>query len=362
MMAWVKVAISAAEVESHRPLALKWCKCRTARPADRTVLRQEPRFMKAIVMTAIGGPEVLQVADLPKPAAGPNRVLVRVHAAGVNPIDYKLRKTGALGAKAGTVLGFDVAGVIESVGVGVTDLAPGDEVYYSPAFGAPGGYAEYHVADAALVARKPRMLSFEQAAAIPVAGMTAWDGVVTRGQVGLGQTVLVTAAAGGVGSLALQICKAAGAYVFATASARSLDFVKQLGPDRVIDYQSEDFAQVVAAAAPAGLDLVYDCVGQDVVSRALALMKPACAGREGGRIVTIVNPSGQFAEAYRRNVAIHFEFLQRRRATLDILATLLERGQIRPRIDRVLPLEQAAEAQRLLEGGGIQGKIVLRVA
>lgn len=318
--------------------------------------------MQAFIIQAIGGPEVLTQVDLPQPVAGINQLLVKVRAVGVNPIDCKLRRTGALGIKPGAVLGFDAAGVVEAVGPGVTEFAPGDEVYYSPAFGSPGAYAQYHVVEAALVAHKPKTLSFEEAAALPLAGMTAWDGVVTRGAVGLAQTVLVTAANGGVGSLAVQICKAAGAYVYATASSRNVDFVRGLGVDRVLNYQTEDWSQIIAAeTVGGGLDLVYDCVGQDVVSRAIPLMKPSREGREGGRIVTIVNPSGQLAEGYRRNVAIHYEFLQRRRSTLEKLTLLVERKQIRPLLDRVLPWEQVAEAHRRLEAGGVQGKIVLRV-
>lgn len=318
--------------------------------------------MKAIVLTQIGGPEVLQLADLPTPSPGPNQLLVKVHAAGVNPIDYKLRQTGALGIKPGAVLGFDVAGTVEALGPGVHDFKIGDQVFYSPAFGLPGAYAQFNLVDAAIVAPMPKGLSFIEAAAIPLAGMTAWDGVVTRGDVRLGQTVLITAANGGVGSIALQLCKAAGAYVFATASERSLDFVKTLAPDRLINYQQEEVARVIAAEAPAGLDLVYDCVGRDIVSKAIGLMKPSRHGREGGRIVTIVNPTGSLAEAYRKNITIHYEFLQRRRETLEHLKTLLERKQVRPLIDSVLPLERAADAHRRLEAGGVRGKIVLDVA
>jgi NADPH:quinone reductase len=320
--------------------------------------------MKAIVMTALGGPEVLQLADLPQPAPGPNQLLVRVHAAGVNPLDYKLRKTGAMGYGPGKVLGFDAAGIVEAIGPGVTAFQPGDRVFYSPDTSSNGSYAQYHVANADIVAPMPPGLSFEQAAAIPLAGMTACDGLFLRAHLALGQTVLITSANGGVGSLALQLAKAAGAFVYATCSSRSEDFVKNIptavgkggrGPDRLLNYQTQDWSAIIKSECPDGLDLAYDCTGQDVVSRSIPLMKPY------GHIVSIVNPAGNLAEGYRHNVSLHYEFMIRRRSTLDFLSTLLQRRQLTPLIDSVLPLEQAAEAHRRLEAGGVKGKIVLRV-
>ncbi len=292
---------------------------------------------------------------------GANEMLVRVKAAGVNPIDYKIRKNGLFKAGAGTVLGFDIAGVVEKVGAGVRDFVAGDAVYYSPEFSTSGGYAEFQVVDAGIVAHKPASLSFVEAAAVPVAGMTAWDGVMTRGAVKLGETVLVSAANGGVGSIAVQLAKAAGAWVFATCSTRSMDFVKgaPIAPHRVLNYQTEDWAEAVGRDVGerrlGGLDMVFDCAGGDVVSRSIGLMRPL------GRIVTIVNPSGKLDEAYRKNVAIHYEFLQRKRETLERLTTVIERGQLKVPIDSVMGLEEAGAAQRKLEAGGVRGKIVLEV-
>jgi len=177
--------------------------------------------MKAIHMTSVGNPEVLQLATVPTPTPGPNQLLVRVHAAGVNPIDYKIRKTGAMNAGPGTILGFDAAGTVEAIGPGVTDFTPGDKVFYTPDFSAPGTYAEFNLVRAGLVAPMPNNLSFDQAAALPLAGTTAWDGLFTRGELRLGQTVLIAGANGGVGNLAVQMAKAAGAFVIATCSTRS---------------------------------------------------------------------------------------------------------------------------------------------
>jgi NADPH2:quinone reductase len=320
--------------------------------------------MKAVVMTAVGGPEVLALQEVDRPTPGPGQLLVRVKAAGVNPIDYKLRKTGALGVGPGRILGFDAAGVVEAAGPGVAEFKPGDKVFYSPDFSTQGAYAEYQVVNAGLVAPMPAGLSFAEAAAVPLAGMTAWDGLFTRGDLRLGQTVLIAAANGGVGTLAVQMAKAAGAYVYATCSTRSMAFVTSIpvvgagpgkGPDRVFDYRTENWSELLAKECPGGLDLVYDCAGQDVVSRSIPLMKPL------GRIVTIVNPSGKLDEAYRKNVTIHYEFLQRSRATLERLKVLLERKQLVPLIDRVMTLADAADAHRRLEEGGVNGKIVLEV-
>jgi NADPH:quinone reductase-like Zn-dependent oxidoreductase len=250
---------------------------------------------------------------------------------------------------------------VEEVGAGVSDFKPGDAVFYSPDFSKPGGYAEYNVVSATLAARMPRGMNFIEAAAIPLAGQTAWDGIITRGELKLGQTVLIAAANGGVGSIAVQLAKAAGAFVYATCSTRSMDFVQRLpvvggkGPDRALNYQTENWSEIIARECPGGLDLVYDCAGQDVVSRSIPLMKPL------GRIVTIVNPSGKLDEGYRKNVTIHYEFLQRRRTTLENLRMLLERKQLVPVVDSVLKLEEVAEAHRRLEAGGVAGKIVLEV-
>jgi NADPH:quinone reductase len=318
--------------------------------------------MKAVVMTGVGGPEVLAVKDIPAPPApGPGQLLVRVKAAGVNPIDYKIRKSGHMGYGAGHVLGFDAAGIVENIGPGVSDFKSGDRVFYSPEFTYMGAYAQLNLVQSKIVAHIPTDLSFEEAAAIPVVGQTAWDGLFTRGQLALGQTAFIAAANGGVGSIALQMAKAAGAYVFATASSRSADFVRSIprvggaGPDRLLNYQTDNWSEMIKAECPSGLDFVYDCAGQDVVSRCIPLMKPL------GRIVTIVNPAGKLDEAYRHNVAIHYQFILRKRSTLEILRTLLERRQLTALIDCVMKLDQAADAHRKLEAGGVRGKIILQV-
>ena len=315
--------------------------------------------MKAMVITAFGGPEVFQERELPTPQPGVNEVRVKVHASSINPVDYKIRRAGAwAGVKPPAVIGYDVSGVVEALGAGVKDFAVGDEVYYTPEiFSGQGSYAEYHVAHEAIVARKPANLSHEEAASIPLAGGTAWDALITRARVQPGQSVLIHAAAGGVGSLAVQIAKAAGAYVFATCSTAKMDFVKALSADRVIDYQSEDFIDVIRRETRgAGADVVFDTIGDETVARSIEATRPF------GQIVTIVNTTGNLGAAYLKNITLHFEFLQRARYKLDALRALLERGQIKPVVDSVLPLSAVAEAHRRLENRQVRGKIVLRVA
>ncbi len=312
--------------------------------------------MKAMVITANGPPEVFQEQELPVPEPGPNQLLVKVYATTVNPVDYKIRRSGAFGYGPGSVLGFDAAGVVEKTGAAVRDFKAGDEVFYSPDFSGPGAYAQYHVVDAGIVAPKPANLSLLEAAAVPLAGMTAWDGIVERGGVRVAQSVLIHGASGGVGSWATQLAHAAGAYVFAVCAAPNAALVRSLGADHVIERNQLDFAQVVAQETGGeGVDLVYDCFGGDLVARSIPIVKPM------GKIVTIVNPSGELSLAYRRNVSIHFEFLRRRKDFLLELRSLLERQVIKPVISRVLALEDVAEAHQALEKGGGFGKIVLTV-
>ncbi|MGC8623964.1 MAG: quinone oxidoreductase family protein [Phycisphaerae bacterium] len=316
--------------------------------------------MKAMVLSANGGPEVLALQDCPKPEIKPDEILVKVQAVAVNPIDCKIRKTGAFGYGAGSILGFDVSGTVEQVGTLVTKLQPGDAVFYSPDFSGPGANAQYHAVRADIVVKKPEHLGYIEAAAVPLAGLTAWASVLEQGDLRLGQTVLIIGAAGGVGTLAVQLAHAAGAYVFAVCSAANAGLVRALGADRVIDRGSEDFATVLHNEAGA-IDLLFDCVGGDYVQRAMPNIKPM------GRIVTIVDPKGDLAVGYRHNVAVHyvslaFNSIRRRSDGMAMLTTLLEREILKPVVYKVMPLEKLAAAHRALESGGGFGKIVLTVS
>lgn len=316
--------------------------------------------MRAIVIDQFGGPDVLQVRDVPKPEPRAGEVLVRVVVSGTNPVDAKLRQNASwAGLETPLILGYDASGVIEATGDGVQGLATGDEVYYTPEiFGNQhGSYAEYAVAPATIVARKPRNLSHEEAAAVPLAGGTAWEAIVRRIRLRLGETVLIHGGAGGVGSFAVQIAKASGAFVFATASEANQDFLKALGADVAIAYDREDFADVVKRGTHgAGVDAVFDCAGGDNVGRSIACTRPF------GRIAHILPAGGNIAGSYPKNISLLGTFLTRERARLDEMRPVLERGLVKPIVDEVLPLEEVVRAHERLDSGHGRGKIVLRVA
>ncbi|MCE9668539.1 zinc-dependent alcohol dehydrogenase family protein [Myxococcus stipitatus] len=315
--------------------------------------------MRAIVLPRFGGPESFQVQDVPAPTPGPGQVLVRVVASGTNPVDAKLRHDGTwAGLKPPVVLGYDASGVVEQVGPGVTDFKAGDEVFYTPEiFGNPlGTYAELNVVGVGILARKPPSLSHDEAAAVPLAGGTAWDAVVRRLQVRVGETVLVHGGAGGVGSFAVQIAKAMGARVLATSGPGNLELLRKLGADLAIDYQKEDVPQVaLRETGGQGVDAVFDTVGKNIIPSIPAT-------RRYGRLATILDVVGDVSGLYPRNQTLHGVFLDRERRRLEELSVLIERKQLRPVVAEVLPLERVADAHRRLDSGHGRGKVVLTVA
>ena len=313
--------------------------------------------MKAMVITAFGGPEVFKLAEVPTPEPGPTELLVKVMATSVNPVDYKIRQSGSWAhIQLPAIIGYDAAGVVAGVGESVKKFKVGDEVFYSPqVFGHPGTFAEYNVVDESIVAMKPEICSYQEAAALPLAGCTALDAIHFM-QLQPGQIVLVHAAAGGVGSLAVQMARAKGARVFGTCSPRNNDFVSGLGVEECIDYRSEDFVQVVMRlTGERGVDAVFDTVGGDTLSRSLGALKPY------GRIASITNTTGNLGPAYFKNITVLFEFFERSDKKMTELRDLVESGAVHPLIDSVLPLEKVGEAQTRLEKGGVRGKIVLSV-
>lgn len=315
--------------------------------------------MKAMVLKDFGGPELFEARGVPVPEPGPRQLLVKVHATSANPVDYKIRRAGAAyGIKVPVIVGFDVSGVVSKAGAAVQDFKVGDEVFYSPMISGEGGtYAEFHVVNEELAAVKPRNLSHTEAAGIPLAGGTAWDALVTRGRLQAGETVLIHAGAGGVGSLAVQIAKVSGGRVLATCRRDNFDLLEDLGADVIIDYRAEDYVEAVRRETQGeGVHLVFDTVGLDTMARSVNVTKAF------GRIVGIVDTDVSFRGAYRKNVTFHLEFSPRYRAKLDFLRALLERGQIKPVIDSVMPLEKVAEAHTKLERGGVRGKIILEVS
>ncbi|GII42098.1 NADP-dependent oxidoreductase [Planotetraspora phitsanulokensis] len=310
--------------------------------------------MRAISQDALGGPEVLKVTDVERPSPGPTEVLVRVHAAGLNPTDWKHRATGGLLGKPPFVLGWDVSGVVESVGLGTTLYKPGDEVFGMLRYPyGHGAFAEYVAAPARTFARKPRNVDHVHAAALPLAALTAWQALTDTAGVTAGQRVLIHAAAGGVGHLAVQIAKARGAYVIGTASAAKHAFLRGLGADELIDYRSVDFAEAVE-----DVDVVIDTMGGDHGPRSLRTL------RRGGVIVSLVlsnTDAGLGAQAEALGVRAESMLVEPDLAALKAIAALVEAGRLRAEIDTVLPLEQAAKAHERGETGRTTGKIVLTV-
>lgn len=313
--------------------------------------------MEAMVITDFGGTEVFERREVDPPSPGPTEVLVRVHAASVNPVDCKIRQAGSwAGISPPTIIGYDVSGVVEAIGDEVTDFAVGDEVFYTPEiFGEQGSYAEYHVADESIVARKPDPLSHEGAAALPLAGATAWEAIVNRGDVTAGETVLIHGA-GGVGSHAVQIADAAGARVAATTSPVTAEQTEELGATLAIDYKSTNFIDAIELAFDDPVDLVFDTVGGETLVESTEITEPH------GRLVTILEPEGEWGNAYQKNLTVELLFLERDRRPLDGLRRLVEQGDLEPVIDSILPLSDVARAHEMVEEGGLTGKVVLSVA
>lgn len=314
--------------------------------------------MKAAIIRAFGGPETFEIADMPIPTVGAGQVLVRVHAAAVNPVDCKIRESGAWAqVPMPAILGYDAAGTVAAVGEQVEHLAVGDEVFYSARiFGRQGTYAEYHVEDAEIVVKKPSCLSFEAAAALPLAAMTAYDAIISFFHVSPGDTVLVHAGAGGVGSMAVQLAKVSGARVIATGRQDNTDLIRSLGADAVVDYRAVAFEDEVNRLTDGhGVDAAFDTVGGNTISRSTACVRPF------GKLATVVSVEGSLAGMQMRNQTLYFGFMERTKPKIEAIARLASRGQLKPLIDRVYPLEAIADAHRKLEAGGSRGKVVIRI-
>jgi NADPH:quinone reductase-like Zn-dependent oxidoreductase len=309
--------------------------------------------MRAVGQKTLGGPEVLEIVEKERPEPGRVHPHQDLPGAGVNPTDRWHRSTGGLLSDGPVPLGWDVSGVVEAVGLGVTLYRPGDEVFGMPRLPQPAGaYAQFLTSPARHLARRPAGLSHVEAAALPVAALTAWQSLVDTADVRPGQRVLIHAAAGGVGHLAVQIAKARGAYVVGTASASAHDFVRGLGADEVVDYREVPFETAVR-----DVDVVLDTVGGEYGPRSLDVLRP------GGVLVSIASP----AEAYladlaeRRGLRAGFTIVEPDAGGLKEIAALVESGRLRVHVDAVLPLEEAAKAHAMGETGGARGKVVLTV-
>ncbi|MFF4749057.1 zinc-binding dehydrogenase [Streptomyces sp. NPDC002514] len=330
------------------------------RPHDRTNSRphgEQSMRMRAVVQDRFGDRGVLRLAEVERPEPIPTEVLVRVHAAGVNPVDVKTRQGQGMAGIVGEppfILGWDVSGVVAETGFGVTTLRPGDEVYGMPRFPHQGGgLAEYVTAPSRHFARKPAGLSHTEAAALPLAGLTAWQILVDTAALEPGQRVLVHAAAGGVGHLAVQIAKARGAHVIGTARSAKHDFLRALGADETLDYSAVAFEDAVH-----DVDLVVDNIGDpEHQRRSLDVLRP------GGLLIAVpdgVDPA--VAEQARARGLRACSFLvEPDLGGLEQLTGLVEAGKLRPEVSAVLPLADAAKAHELIESGRTQGKVVLSV-
>ncbi|WP_019135594.1 NADP-dependent oxidoreductase [Cellulomonas massiliensis] len=307
--------------------------------------------MRAITYSRYGGSDVLELTDLPTPKVGPDSVLVRVRAASVNPVDWKMRQgylDQVMDVTFPAVPGWDVAGVVERVGLDTPELSVGDEVYgYVRKDWVQGGtFAEYVAAPVRTLARKPARLSFEEAAAVPLAGLTAWQSI-RRAGVTQGQIVLVHAAAGGVGQFAVQIARALGARVIGTASAGNHDHLRELGAEPV-EY-GDGLADRVRALAPGGVDVVLDYGSDDLVATSRAVLAP------GGTVASIVDAKA------RDELGGHYVWVRPSSTDLDELGALLEDGRVRVDVGQVFELADAAAAHDASATGHTRGKIVVRV-
>lgn len=308
--------------------------------------------MKAVRIHEYGGPEVLRLEDAPIPVPAAGEVLIRVHAAGVNPVDWKVREgrlQGRVEHRLPLILGWDVAGVIEALGSSVTQFKTGDTVYARPDMSRNGGYAEYIAVRAGEVALKPKSLDFIHAAAVPLAALTAWQALFDAAKLAAGQRILIHAGAGGVGSYAVQFAHWKGARVIATASARNADLVRSLGADQVIDYTQVRFEDEMR-----DLDVVFDTVGEAVQQRSWQVLK------KGGILVSILALTVP-DDAVTRGLRSAYVFVQPNAAQLGQIAELIDGGHVKPVVETVLPLSEVRQAHILSQSHHTRGKIVLRV-
>ncbi|MFF5307760.1 NADP-dependent oxidoreductase [Streptomyces massasporeus] len=307
--------------------------------------------MRAISQDVLGGPEVLKAVQIERPVPKPNEVLVRVRAAGVNPTDWKHRATGGFLGEPPFVLGWDVSGVVEAVGIGVVAFAPGDEVFgMLPYPYGHGSHAEYVIAPVRALTRKPAGVDHTQAGALPLVSLTAWQALTEHADLRPGQRVLIHAAAGGVGHVAAQIAKARGAYVIGTASAGKHEFLRSIGVDETIDYRETDVTEAVK-----DVDVVLDTIGGDNSLRSLRVLRP------GGVLVSIlpVGSDDLYEEAERLGVRALRMLVDADRSGMEAIADLIETGKLRATIAGTFPLAEAAEAHTLGDTGRTTGKLVL---
>src|SRR5437870_9286064 len=308
--------------------------------------------MKAIRIHSFGGPEVLRYEDAPRPQPQAGEVLVRVHGAGVNPIDWKVREGHMKDFwphKFPLILGWDLSGVVEKVGARVSQFKKGDEVYSLPDPTRNGAYADYTVVHEPELALKPKSLHHPRAAAVPLAALTAWQSLFDTAQLQPGQRVLIHAGSGGVGHFAVQFAKWKGAYVFATASTKNQELLRKLGVDEPIDYTQQRFEEIARK-----IDIVLDTLGGDTQERSWQVLK------KGGILLSVVEPPSA-DKAKELGVRAALLGARPNGAQLAEIAKIIDSGKLAPVIDRILPLSEARRAHELSQSGHTHGKIALRV-
>jgi NADPH:quinone reductase-like Zn-dependent oxidoreductase len=306
--------------------------------------------MKAVTINQYGDQSVLNYVDVERPEPKSDEVLVQTRAAAVNPVDWKIRDgLGEMfGLKLPIVLGCEIAGTIQKVGNEVRDFKEGAAVYGYVSLQRNGGYAEYTIAKTDEIALKPESLDFENAAAVAVGALTSWQAIFDTANLQGGQRILITGASGGVGSMAVQLAKAKGALVIATASGKNEDFVRSLGADEFVDYTREKFEAVVK-----GVDVVYDTVGGDTLERSFQTLK-----RGGFLVTTVAPPSEEKAEKF--DVRIAMVGVEPSAKQLGEINQLIAAGKLKTHVATVLPLAEVRKAHQLSESGRTRGKIILR--
>jgi NADPH:quinone reductase-like Zn-dependent oxidoreductase len=308
--------------------------------------------MKAVRIHEYGGPEVLKYEDAPRPQPAPDEVLVRVHAAGVNPVDWKVRAGFAKERLRYTmpfIPGWDVSGVVVETGLDTVRLKVGDEVYSRPDISRDGSYAEYMVVRESEAAIKPKSVDHVQAAAIPLAALTAWQALFDAADLSAGQKVLIHGAAGGVGSFAVQFARLKGAHVIGTASKKNHEFLRSLGAEETIDYTTTKFEDVVR-----DVDVVLDTITGETTERSWQVLK------KGGILISILQPPSP-EKAAAHGVRCAHVFVQPNVEQLNEIAKLVDSGKLKVNVEKVFPLWEARAAQELSATGHVRGKIVLRI-
>ena len=332
--------------------------------------------MKAFILDRYGSADRVRAGEVPDPEPREDDVLVQIHAAGVNLLDSKIRNgefKRILPYRLPLLVGHDVAGVVVRVGSRVRQFKPGDEIYARPPDGRIGAFAEFIAIKDDCVAVKPKALSMEEAASIPLVGLTAWQALIERAHLKRGQTVLIHAGSGGVGTLAIQLAKHVGATVATTTSTANVDLVRSLGADVVIDYKKEDFADVLR-----DYDVVLNSLDKVTLEKSLRVLKP------GGQLISISGPPdaafartigaswvlrmvmgalsrGIRAQARRRQVQYSFLFMRANGGQLAKITSLIDDGIIRPVVDRVFPFASTKEAMAYVEAGRAKGKVIVSV-